>query len=200
MAVRRTLPGPTDTWVTLGAIALGCVFGASIGLIAGYFGGRVDDVISRVVDVLMAFPGILLAIALVAVLGPSLTNVVLALSVIGWVGYARLVRGQAEEWCIEPSAIVIGGFSAGARVALGDRGHDRLRPRQLLRAQPHLDRMTLESNLVLRQRRPLGRLGLEDDDALRPAGDDGRENDRGHGPGKAAVRQQVHGQSMPRRD
>ena len=48
-----------------------------------------------VIDVLMAFPGILLAIALVAVLGPSLRNVVLALSVIGWVGYARLVRGQA---------------------------------------------------------------------------------------------------------
>ena len=66
-----------------------------LGSIAGYFGGRVDDVISRVIDVLMAFPGILLAIALVAVLGPSLTNVVLALSVIGWVGYARLVRGQA---------------------------------------------------------------------------------------------------------
>ena len=66
-----------------------------LGSIAGYFGGAVDDVISRVVDVLMAFPGILLAIALVAVLGPSLTNVVLALSVIGWVGYARLVRGQA---------------------------------------------------------------------------------------------------------
>ena len=66
-----------------------------LGSIAGYFGGRVDDVISRVIDVLMAFPGILLAIALVAVLGPSLANVVLALSVIGWVGYARLVRGQA---------------------------------------------------------------------------------------------------------
>ena len=46
------------------------------------------------IDVLLAFPGILLAIALVAVLGPSLTNVVMALSVIGWVGYARLVRGQ----------------------------------------------------------------------------------------------------------
>src|SRR5690606_15003323 len=45
-------------------------------------------------DVLLAFPGILLAIAMVAVLGPSLTNVVLALSLIGWVGYARLVRGQ----------------------------------------------------------------------------------------------------------
>jgi ABC-type dipeptide/oligopeptide/nickel transport system permease subunit len=48
----------------------------------------------RVMDVLMAFPGLLLAIALVAVLGPSVGNVILALSLIGWVGYARLVRGQ----------------------------------------------------------------------------------------------------------
>jgi peptide/nickel transport system permease protein len=68
--------------------------GLLLGSIAGYFGGRVDDAISRVMDVLLAFPGLLLAIALVAVLGPSLVNVVLALSVIGWVGYARLVRGQ----------------------------------------------------------------------------------------------------------
>jgi peptide/nickel transport system permease protein len=69
---------------------LGIVFGA----VAGYFGGRVDEVISRVIDILLAFPGLLLAIALVAVLGPSLVNVILALSLIGWVGYARLVRGQ----------------------------------------------------------------------------------------------------------
>ena len=51
-----------------------------LGAIAGYFGGRVDDVISRVIDVLLAFPGLLLAIALVAVLGPSLANVVFALT------------------------------------------------------------------------------------------------------------------------
>lgn len=68
--------------------------GTTVGAAAGYYGGWVDDVISRVVDILMAFPGILLAIALVAVLGPSLTNVVIALASIGWVGYARLVRGQ----------------------------------------------------------------------------------------------------------
>jgi peptide/nickel transport system permease protein len=68
--------------------------GVLLGSIAGYFGGRIDEAISRVVDILLAFPGLLLAIALVAVLGPSLTNVVLALSLIGWVGYARLVRGQ----------------------------------------------------------------------------------------------------------
>jgi peptide/nickel transport system permease protein len=53
-----------------------------------------DDVISRVIDILLAFPGLLLSIALVAVLGPSLGNVLFALTIIGWVGYARLVRGQ----------------------------------------------------------------------------------------------------------
>ena len=82
-------------FVGIAVVSVSSVVGMLFGSIAGYFGGRVDDVISRVIDVLMAFPGILLAIALVAVLGPSLRNVVLALSVIGWVGYARLVRGQA---------------------------------------------------------------------------------------------------------
>ena len=81
--------------VGLAVVSVSSVVGMLLGSIAGYFGGRVDDVISRVVDVLMAFPGILLAIALVAVLGPSLANVVIALSAIGWVGYARLVRSQA---------------------------------------------------------------------------------------------------------
>ena len=81
--------------VGLSVVGVSSTLGMFFGSVAGYFGGRVDDVISRVMDVLMAFPGILLAIALVAVLGPSLANVILALSVIGWVGYARLVRGQA---------------------------------------------------------------------------------------------------------
>ncbi len=81
--------------VGIAVVSVSSAAGMLLGSIAGYFGGRVDDLISRVIDVLMAFPGILLAIALVAVLGPSLVNVVLALSVIGWVGYARLVRGQA---------------------------------------------------------------------------------------------------------
>jgi peptide/nickel transport system permease protein len=76
-------------------VGISSLLGMLLGSIAGYAGGRIDDAISRVMDVLMAFPGILLAIALVAVLGPSLGNVILALSVIGWVGYARLVRAQA---------------------------------------------------------------------------------------------------------
>jgi peptide/nickel transport system permease protein len=81
-------------FVGLSVVSVSASLGILIGAVAGYAGGRVDNIVGRVMDVLLAFPGILLAIALVAVLGPSLTNVVLALVVIGWVGYARLVRGQ----------------------------------------------------------------------------------------------------------
>jgi peptide/nickel transport system permease protein len=80
--------------VGLVVVGVSSTIGIGLGSIAGYFGGRVDEAIGRLIDILLAFPGLLLAIALVAVLGPSLTNVVLALSLIGWVGYARLVRGQ----------------------------------------------------------------------------------------------------------
>jgi peptide/nickel transport system permease protein len=80
--------------VGLIVVGVSSSIGILLGSIAGYFGGRTDEVISRVIDILLAFPGLLLAIAMVAVLGPSLVNVVLALSLIGWVGYARLVRGQ----------------------------------------------------------------------------------------------------------
>ena len=65
--------------VGIAVVSVSSTVGMLFGALAGYFGGRVDDIISRVIDVLMAFPGILLAIALVAVLGPSLVNVVLAL-------------------------------------------------------------------------------------------------------------------------
>ena len=80
--------------VGLVVVGVSASIGIAMGSVAGYFGGRIDEAISRLIDILLAFPGLLLAIALVAVLGPSLTNVVLALSLIGWVGYARLVRGQ----------------------------------------------------------------------------------------------------------
>src|SRR5918994_2020987 len=80
--------------VGLVVVGVSASVGLLLGSVAGYFGGVIDDAISRVSDVLLAFPGLLLAIALVAVMGPSLMNVVLALSAIGWVGYARLVRGQ----------------------------------------------------------------------------------------------------------
>ncbi len=91
----RVLAGARiSLFVGITVVGISSVVGIFLGSLAGYFGGWIDDLISRSIDVLLAFPGILLAIALVAVLGPSLGNVVMALSVIGWVGYARLVRGQ----------------------------------------------------------------------------------------------------------
>ena len=80
--------------VGFSVVLLASLTGVTLGAISGYFGGAVDVLVMRLCDILLAFPGILLAIALVAVLGPSLNNVILALAVIGWVGYARLVRGQ----------------------------------------------------------------------------------------------------------
>jgi peptide/nickel transport system permease protein len=75
-------------------VSVSSFIGVIIGSIAGYTGGWIDTVIGRLMDVLLAFPGMLLAIALVAVLGPSVEHVVLALVAIGWVSYARLIRGQ----------------------------------------------------------------------------------------------------------
>jgi peptide/nickel transport system permease protein len=80
--------------VGLVVVGVSSIVGTLLGAVAGYFGGWIDDVIGRATDILMAFPGLLLAIALVAVLGPSLANALLALTVIGWVGFARLARGQ----------------------------------------------------------------------------------------------------------
>jgi peptide/nickel transport system permease protein len=81
-------------FVGVAVVSISAVVGTAVGALAGYLGGWFDELTGRAIDVLLAFPGILLAIALVAVLGPGLANVVVALSLIGWVGYARLVRGQ----------------------------------------------------------------------------------------------------------
>ncbi len=80
--------------IGLVTVSVSAVAGIILGCLAGYVGGITDELIMRLIDILLAFPGILLAIALMSVLGPSLNNVILALCIIGWVGYARLVRGQ----------------------------------------------------------------------------------------------------------
>jgi len=81
-------------FVALSTVTLSAVIGTFIGALAGYIGGRTDRAISRVIDIFLAFPGLLLAIALAGMLGPGLSNVVIALSIMGWVGYARLMRNQ----------------------------------------------------------------------------------------------------------
>lgn len=76
------------------SVAVAAGGGVALGLVAGYFGGWVDHLISRLLEVVLAFPGILFAIAIVAVLGPGLDNLIVALGLFGWPGYARVVRGS----------------------------------------------------------------------------------------------------------
>lgn len=82
---------------SLGAAALAAsgivVLGVTIGILAGYFGGIIDDLLMRLVDVLLAFPSMILALAIVGMLGPSLTNVLIGMVAVWWVDYARVVRG-----------------------------------------------------------------------------------------------------------
>jgi peptide/nickel transport system permease protein len=77
------------------AVMISGVLGMITGLLAGYFGGRVDDVLMRLADIQLAFPFILLAIAVIGVLGPSLTTIIAVIGVSSWVVYARIVRGAA---------------------------------------------------------------------------------------------------------
>ena len=70
------------------------VVGIAVGLMAGFYGGKLDKLLMQITDVFLAFPGILLAIAFAAVLGPGMLNLVFALCITGWVSYARLTRGQ----------------------------------------------------------------------------------------------------------
>ena len=80
--------------VGISTVSVSLLIGLLVGSLSGYFGGWVDQLLMRLVDILLAFPGILLAIAFTAVLGPGLNHVILALCLIGWTGYARLVRGE----------------------------------------------------------------------------------------------------------
>ena len=80
--------------VGLSAVLISGFLGMAIGLISGYFGGCVDDFFMRLADIQLAFPFILLAIAVIGVLGPSLRNIIIVIGVSSWVVYARVVRGE----------------------------------------------------------------------------------------------------------
>jgi len=101
--------------VGLTVVGVAGTIGTLLGAAAGALGGRWDSALMRAIDVFLAFPGILLAIALVAVLGPALRHVVLALAVIGWVGYARLARGQVLQ--LKEQEFVLAARAAGATTA-----------------------------------------------------------------------------------
>ncbi len=70
------------------------LIGSTLGLLAGYFGGLIETVVMRLVDIAVAFPFLVIVIAIVAVLGPGLTNMYIAVAMVGWVSYARIIRAE----------------------------------------------------------------------------------------------------------
>ncbi len=101
--------------VGIAAVFIGGTLGLSLGLVSGYYGGWIDDVIMRVADIQLAFPAILLYIAVLAVLGPGLVKVIAILGVTGWVTYGRVARGQVLS--VREQEFVQAGRAIGAREA-----------------------------------------------------------------------------------
>ncbi len=101
--------------VGFAAVLVAGVVGVALGLVAGYYGGRLDDLLMRVGDVQLAFPVLVLAIAVLSVLGASLGNVIIVLGLTGWVTYARITR--AETLSLRHRDFVEGARALGARDA-----------------------------------------------------------------------------------
>jgi peptide/nickel transport system permease protein len=81
-------------YISFFAVSISMVLGTIIGSVSAYYGGFIDDICMRITDILMGFPGIVLAILIMSILGPGINNLIIALTITGWVGFARLVRGQ----------------------------------------------------------------------------------------------------------
>jgi peptide/nickel transport system permease protein len=107
--------GRISLGVGLSAVTLSCLIGVTLGLLAGFHGGRTDALIMRVVDVFLAIPYILLAMGVVFALGPSLLNVILVMAVTRWVQFARIVR--ADVLSIREREFVSGARARGSRSA-----------------------------------------------------------------------------------
>jgi peptide/nickel transport system permease protein len=105
--------GRISLGVGLTAVTLSALIGVTLGLLAGFFGGRADALIMRVVDVFLAIPYILLAMGVVFALGPSLLNVILVMAVTRWVQFARIVR--ADVLSIREREFVAGARARGNR-------------------------------------------------------------------------------------
>jgi peptide/nickel transport system permease protein len=86
--------GRIDLAIAFGATSVTLVGGTFIGLVAGYLGGRVDSILMRLVDLFFAFPFLVLIIAIIAMLGPSIFNMFIAIWITSWVSYARIMRAQ----------------------------------------------------------------------------------------------------------
>lgn len=105
--------GRNTLFISCSAVLIATTFGTLIGAVSGFYRGILDGVLMRVTDAFLAFPSIVLILMLASVLGPSIFNVVLVLSVLSWTGIARLVRGQflllrEQDWVLAARAVGVG--------------------------------------------------------------------------------------------
>ncbi|MBT8419992.1 MAG: ABC transporter permease [Gammaproteobacteria bacterium] len=91
---RLVIGARISLFVGVSVTFVSCVIGTIIGTLSAWFGGFPDHLVARIMDIFLAFPGILLAIALAGILGPGIENIIIALAAVGWVGFARLARAQ----------------------------------------------------------------------------------------------------------
>jgi peptide/nickel transport system permease protein len=140
----RVLYGIRESWLgAVAVIAVGAAFGGLVGALAGTFGGLLDTILMRLTDLFLALPAPVLAIAVIASIGPSLFHTLLALSIVWWPWYARIVRGEVRALASRPHA-------DAAR--LSGVGHTRLVLRHLLPGAipPVIVTMSLDvGNLIL---------------------------------------------------
>lgn len=143
----------TSLRIAVEVIALAILIGTPLGIVAGYVGGLVDDVIMRITDVFLAFPALLLALALASVLTPSVSNAAIAIAVTWWPWYTRLIRAQA-------ATVAASGFVTAAR-ALGV-SHRRILLRHVLpnAAAPVIVQASLDFGGVILTAAALSYLGL----------------------------------------
>ena len=133
--------------------AISTTIGTVIGIVAGYFGGAVDEILMRITDMFLAFPSLVLAMAFAAALGPSLTNAIIAISVVNWTVYARLARAETMKIKAMPYIEAIKALGAGTfRILFG-----HILP---MTVSPILVQMTLRMGTIILTAAGLGFLGL----------------------------------------
>ena len=145
--------GRSSLTVVFGVLACSLLLGASIGLVAGYVGGLTDELLMRVVDLFLARPGFLLALALVGALGPGLDTLLLALTITWWPTYARLVRSQTLT--LRSADYLLAAQAIGA-------GHGQIMRRHLWPALigPVVVQLSLDAGHLILTIAALGFLGL----------------------------------------
>lgn len=137
----------------LAVVLVGAAFGVLVGAIAGFFGGWTDEVLMRLVDLVLTVPSLILAMAVAAALGPGMVNLVAAIALSWWPGYARLVRG--EVMAKKQDSFVIASITAGAGVT-------RLLWRHILPnvMSPIIVKMSLDMGFAILTVASLGFIGI----------------------------------------